>query len=471
MSRLSAEYAFRPIHELAAEMRTAKLSPEHLVELYLQRIEKYDTRLSAFVAVYAQEAQQLARASALMISAGNWLGPLHGIPVAVKDLIEIEGRVTTGGAAIWRDRVSTHTADVVHKLKAAGAIIIGKTHTVEFAYGGHGTNQHMGTPWNPWDLHTHRIPGGSSSGSAVATAAGLAGAALGSDTGGSVRIPSAYCGLVGLKTTVGRISTYGVLPLSRTLDTLGPLSRSVEDAALLFNALALQGSHHAHPHGRSCSSADVMPTLRRGVEGMRFALLPEAERTFVDGHVLDAYDESIEVLKSLGGEVVSVALPAAMHDFAAAVGCIISAEAYHELHRYVDDDTLVLDENVRARIRAGRDISAKDYLQALRQRQQFKCELAQNMDGVDALLTPATTTAAIPLAEVEETVSPAFFTRFGNLLDLCGVAVPNGFTPEGLPTSLLITGQGYDEARVLRIAWAFEQATLAHKRVPGGLGN
>ena len=187
--------------------------------------------------MYAADARLAAEAADKAIRAGHAVGPLHGVPVALKDLVDLEGRVTTGGSKVWAKRVSAVTATLARRLISAGMIVLGKTHTVEFAMGGWGTNTHMGTPWNPWDATVHRTPGGSSSGSGVAVAAGLAPAAIGTDTGGSVRLPASWCGIVGLKVTVGRISTFGVLPLSTTLDTPGPMARSVEDAALLYRVL------------------------------------------------------------------------------------------------------------------------------------------------------------------------------------------------------------------------------------------
>src|SRR5205823_9552069 len=214
-----------------------RLSPVDVVEALLARIAAHNPKLHAFIDVYADDARLAAEGADKAIRSGHAVGPLHGVPIALKDLIDLEGRVTTGGSMVWRERRSPATATLARRLIAAGMIVLGKTHTVEFAMGGWGTNQHMGTPWNPWDLAAHRTPGGSSSGSGVAVAAGLAPVAIGTDTGGSVRLPAAWCGIVGLKVTAGRISTYGVLPLSSTLDTPGPLARSVEDAALIFRAL------------------------------------------------------------------------------------------------------------------------------------------------------------------------------------------------------------------------------------------
>jgi aspartyl-tRNA(Asn)/glutamyl-tRNA(Gln) amidotransferase subunit A len=244
---MNTDLAHLPVHELAAQLKSRSISPVDIVETCLERIGKLDTKLQAFIEVYESEARLAAQAADKAIRSGHAAGPLHGIPIALKDLVELEGRVATGGTAVWRDRRSTRTAALAQKLISAGMIVIGKTHTVEFAFGGWGTNQHLGTPWNPWDNNTHRAPGGSSSGSGVAVAARMVPCAVGTDTGGSVRVPAAWCGITGLKTTIGRISTYGVLPLTPTLDTPGPMTRNVEDAALLLQDM--QGADPRDPCG------------------------------------------------------------------------------------------------------------------------------------------------------------------------------------------------------------------------------
>src|SRR3954453_8693772 len=210
---------YLPAHVLAAEIAARRLSPVDVVEAMLARIAAHDAKLHAFIDVYADDARLAAEAADKAIRSGHSVGPLHGVPIALKDLIDLEGRVTTGGSMAWRDRRSPATATLARKLIAAGMIVLGKTHTVEFAMGGWGTNEHLGTPWNPWDLETPRTPGGSSSGTGVAVAARMAPWGIGTDTGGSVRLPASWCGLSGLKTTVGRISTYGIIPLSSTFDT------------------------------------------------------------------------------------------------------------------------------------------------------------------------------------------------------------------------------------------------------------
>jgi len=464
MSLSKTDLALLPAHILSSEIGARRLSPVDLVDALLERIRANDGKLHAFVEVYGEEARLAAEAADRAIRSGHAIGPLHGIPIALKDLIEIEGRVTTGGSEVWRDRRSTYTATLARRLIAAGLIAIGKTHTVEFAMGGWGTNQYRGTPWNPWDPAVPRTPGGSSSGSGVAVAAGFAPWAIGTDTGGSVRLPASWCGLSGLKTTIGRVSTYGILPLSPTLDTPGPMARSVEDTALLYQVM--QGPDALDPHTRGIPPSDPMPMLRRGVRGLRLGRMPAAERDGVDGEVLAAYDSSIETLAQLGAEIVTPELPCRFGDYTLLTGRIIGAEGYFLLGDLIDNMSLPIDEAVRPRIASGRGISARDYLAALRDRDEAKREFAAATADVDALLTPTTQTAAIPLDAVDQSTTPAHFTRFVNFLDLCALALPNGFTATGLPISLQIVCRGYDEATALRIGWAYQQATDWHERGP-----
>jgi aspartyl-tRNA(Asn)/glutamyl-tRNA(Gln) amidotransferase subunit A len=464
MNQTASFPAELPVHLLSGLIAAGRLSPVDLVEDCLARIERLEPKLQAFVEVYAADARLAAEAAGKAIRSGHAVGPLHGIPIALKDLVEIEGKVATGGSAVWRNRRAGCTATLARRLIAAGMIVVGKTHTVEFAYGGWGTNQHLGTPHNPWDPAEARTPGGSSSGSGVAVAARLVPCAIGTDTGGSVRMPAAWCGITGLKTTIGRISTYGVLPLSPTLDTPGPMTRSVEDAAILLQVL--QGSDPLDPKTLGHLGAEPMPGLRRGVKGLRLARLPEAERSGVDPEVLAAYDRSVEVLCELGAEVVELSLPRSFGDLGALNGRIMSAEAYALVGDIADNNELPLDEAVRPRIRAGAVISSRDYLHALAERERLKAEFAAVMEGVDAVLTPVATTPPVRLGDVDQSTTPALLTRWVNLLDLCGLAVPNGFTAGGLPTSLQVVCRGWDEASALRIGWAYQNATDWHERVP-----
>jgi len=460
----AASPAFLPVHRLSEEVTAGRLSPVDIVEDCLARTERLEPLLRAYVSVDWAQARAAAEAAEKAIRSGCRIGPLHGIPIAVKDLVEIEGKVAQGGSAAWKDRVAQRTATLYRRLIGAGMIVLGKTHTVEFAYGAWGTNQHLGTPWNPWDGETHRAPGGSSSGSAVAVAARLAPWAIGTDTGGSVRIPAAWNGVTGLKTTIGRISAYGVLPLSPTLDTPGPITRSVEDAAMLL--CALQGADPKDPRTLGHADSDPWTSLRRGVAGLRLARLPDRERAGVDAEVLAAYDRSLGQLASLGAEIVDLELPGLLADLAVANGRIISAEAYALLADLVDDPGQSLDEAVRTRVRAGAAISSRAYLSDLAARERLKAAVADAIADIDAILTPTVETAAPALQDIDQAASPTRFTRWVNFLDLCALALPNGFTRAGLPTSLQITCRPYDEALALRIGWACEAATDWQTRVP-----
>lgn len=456
------------VHELSAGIAARNFSPVDIVDACLARIAALDPRLHAFVSVYSDDARLAAEAADKSIRSGHGLGPLHGIPIALKDLIELEGKVTTGGSAVWRDRISPRTATLARKLIGAGMIVLGKVHTVEFAYGGWGTNQHMGTPWNPWDAVTHRTPGGSSSGSGVAVAARMAPCAIGTDTGGSVRMPASWCGITGLKTTIGRISTHGVLPLSHTLDTPGPMARSVQDCAILL--ALLQGGDPQDPQTFSLAPSDPMPVLRRGVKGLRLARMMESERTGMHADVLAAYDRSLAQLAGMGAEIVDMPKTTAFRELGQQVGNIISAEAYALVGDIADNNALPVDEAVRPRVRAGAAISSRMYLDTLAERTRLKQKFLADLDGIDAILTPTSMTPAIPVAEVDQSTSPAFTTRWVNFLDMCALALPNGFSADGLPTSLQIICRGGDEATALRIGWAWEQATDWQKRVPAVVG-
>lgn len=465
MSR--SEFADLPVHQLSRLIQQREISPVELVDSCLQNIARREPRLQAFVAVHAEQARLAALGAENTIAAGHAVGPLHGIPIALKDLIEIEGQVFTGGSEAWKQRVATRSASLARRLMAQGVIVLGKTHTVEFAMGGWGTNTRRGTPWNPWDLQVQRTPGGSSNGSAVAVAGRLVPWAVGTDTGGSIRMPASWCGITGLKTSTGRISTYGIQPLSPTLDTPGPMARCVEDVALLY--AAMQGADSLDPLTAGLAYVDPMPALQRGIRGLRLARMPDSERRYASAEVLAAYDESLRALASLGAEIVALDLPFRFEDVAAFNMRIMAAESYALYHALIDDPAAPLDPDVRPRIAAGRDISARAYLEAVQQRQRMQQQFAQAMQGIDALLTPSTMTTAVPLAEVDQTKAPAHYTRFGNYLDLCALSLPNGFDAQGLPTSLQIICRSRQEDLALRIGWAYEQATGWQLRAPAGL--
>ena len=458
---------FLTANAAADALAAGELNSEQLVDALLARIERLEPRLGAFVEVYADDARAAATAADRARQAGKAVGRFHGVPIALKDIIDLKGRVTTGGSKVWESRISPVTATLAHRLIEAGLVVIGKTRTVEFAMGSWGTNRHMGTPWNPWDLDIHRAPGGSSSGSGVSVAARLVPWAIGTDTGGSVRLPSAWNGLTGLKVTLGRVSCHGVLPLAHTLDTPGPMCRSIEDAVDLYRIL--QGADPLDPATRHVPADDPRPDLERGVGGMRLARMPECERDGVDDDVLAAYDTSLAILADLGASIVDVELPRRFVPLGDLVGKIIAAEGYTWVGEIIDDDSLPVDDDIRPRIRPGRDMPAREYIEAQRERAAITREFDEALAGFDALLTPATRTAAPVVADIDQSTTAAIFTRPINLIDYCALALPNGMTAGGLPISLQIACRGCEEATALRIGRALQNATDWHARVPSGL--
>lgn len=453
---------FAPIAELAPLIRRGELSPLELTEVYLARIERYDPMLNAYLAVTAERARAQARAAEAQIAAGTYLGPLHGIPLAVKDLVDVAGLPTTGGSTLLRDRIAAADATVARRLFAAGVVLLGKTQLVEFAFGGTGVNHHYGTPVNPWDAKVHRLPGGSSSGSGVAVAAGLAPAALGSDTGGSVRIPSSFCGLTGLKPTFGLLPNTGVLPLDPTLDSIGPLCRTARDCALLFQAMA-------SPDG------SVVDPLEGAVAGLRLCFPREYFWDGVDAEVEAAVRASARVFANLGVYVDEISLEV-LDDLAQwrSGPSTTAVEAYLYHRRNLEARLDQFDPIVAARILDGREVLAADFLEQLRVRDELRYKAQLALENVDFLVTPTTPFAAPALDAVDR--DDVYFSINGlclrntiavNLLGLCAVSLPCGFTRAGLPIGLQLIGHPRDEARLLRLAHAFEQATDYHRRAPG----
>jgi aspartyl-tRNA(Asn)/glutamyl-tRNA(Gln) amidotransferase subunit A len=453
--------------QLAGELAAKRTSSRHIVDAFLTRIAKADAKLHSFVEVYAHEARALADAADAERAAGLPVGPLHGLPIAVTDLCDIEGRIATAGSKAWSKRVASTTSTAVTRLMQAGMIPLGKTHMVEFAFGTWGSNPTMGAPWNPWDLKRQRSPGGSSSGTGVAVAAGLAPAGIGSDTGGSVRIPAAMNGIVGLKTTAGRISLNGCVYLSYSLDTLGPMTRSVEDAALLFEAMAGPDPHdpttlHQPP------LEDVCAALKRPVKGMRIAAIDERQLPEITSPAMRrALAEAVLAFSEAGVAVETIALPDWFFTLAQRTTLIIASEAYQFHRGHIEDDSLPFGKPVKARIMGGKALAAADYVQAMRDRITMQAELLTLMGDCDALLLPSCPHEAVPLDEIDETISPlATFTRAINFLTLCGLSMPAGFGAAGLPLSVQIVGRPFDETRILRLGQAFEHVTEWTKRRP-----
>jgi aspartyl-tRNA(Asn)/glutamyl-tRNA(Gln) amidotransferase subunit A len=452
--------------ELGAGLSARKFSSREIVDALLARIAKADGKLHAFTEVYAREATALADAADAARASSFPLGPLHGLPIAYKDLCDIKGRIGTGGSKMWEKRIATETSSTVERLTAAGMVPLGKLHMVEFAFGGWGTNPLMGAPWNPWDLKTHRTPGGSSSGTGVAVAARLTPAGIGSDTGGSVRIPCAFNGLVGLKVTFGRISLHGTMLLAWSLDSIGPMARSVEDCALLLNALAA-------PDPRDPTTLDqpledfTLATKGGSIEGMRIAV-PDTEELpdFVHDDVIDAWQAAARTFESLGANVEAVRLPKWFYDLQKAAGTISTSEMFSLHRKWIEDKSKPIGDGVRARALLGKDFAPGAYAEEIRGMKKRRAEFAEWMHPYDGLLTPCVAVPAIPITEVDE-LSPmsGYMTRPGNFLGLCGLSMPSGF-PGGLPVGIQILGKPYAERDVLKLGKAFQDATDFHRRAP-----
>ncbi|KGF67897.1 hypothetical protein LL06_19660 [Hoeflea sp. BAL378] len=454
----------RPIHELAPLIETGALSPVTLLEACLQRIAAADPVLHAFVILCADRAREAAKAAEREIAGGTYRGKLHGIPFAVKDLLDVAGLPTGAGSLHLSDNVVEETATVVQRLIEAGAVFLGKLQMVEFAFGGWGTNTHLGAPRNPWDLTEHRSPGGSSSGSGVAVAAGMVAFSLASDTGGSIRSPAAMNGIVGLKPTISSVSTHGVFPLSQTLDSIGPLTRSVEDAAIVFDAISGAdrldpGTWGANPPRVSAGGANV--------GGMRLALLSPDQLPGVQPSILDALVRSAQVFRELGAEVVEIRLPRTPLEYCVGASHIIRTEGYANLADLMAEDRGAFDPHVRARVHAGNAGTAAQFAARLIERREDMVAMREVLEGFDALLLPATPIASPPLNTIDEQAMPlSDLTRFVNYLGLCAIALPNGVNPEGMPLSLQIVAMPSREDILFTLGRAFEGATPWHARRP-----
>jgi aspartyl-tRNA(Asn)/glutamyl-tRNA(Gln) amidotransferase subunit A len=462
----------RTLSELALELADGRCSARDIADAFLARAERGNGALHAYTEIYADEARGRAEAADRARAAGLPTGPLHGLPVAFKDLCDIAGRVGTVGSQMWTGRVANETSASVERLLAAGMVPLGKLHMVEFAFGGWGTNPLMGAPRNPWDLKAHRVPGGSSSGTAVAVAAGLAPAGIGSDTGGSVRIPAAFNGLTGLKVTFGRISLHGTALLSWTLDSIGPICRSAADCDLLYRALA--GPDPRDPATWQQPLAGLAERIEAdAVRGLRLGL-PDGTQLpdFMHPAVVEAWQEAARTFESLGAVVEPARMPQWYFDLSVPAGCIIASEAY-ALHRdYIEDPVRPIGPAVRERVLNAKRFAPGAYAETLRNMGERRRAFAEWFARYDALLLPTVAIPAIPLAEVEESSPiPGYLTRPANYLGLCALALPSGFC-EGLPLSIQLVGKPHAENLVLAFGRAFQQATDFHRRRPdlGSLG-
>ena len=445
------------IFELADRYRKAELTPSEVVGTCLDRIRAFDTKMGAFQLLTADVATKAAAKADDAFTRREAVGPLLGIPFSVKDIYDIQGYVTGKGQSRTGQPIADKSATVVNRLLSAGAILLGKTKTVEIAMGGWGVNKALGTPWNPWDVATHRVPGGSSSGSAVAVAAGFSAFALGTDTGGSVRLPAAFCGVTGLNVTANCLPTEGIMPLSPTLDTPGPITRTILDAAILFEVM---GGRAPSLISRDLSSGSgLCGTLHRGIaiDGLRIGAINDQERDVCTAEILHAYDSAIEDLRRLGATVERISSQRTYAEIAANIGALINAEAFEFHGAYYRSPEFPVEEYVRERVLAGARVSAATQQRILDERSEIQSAFQRDIQEFDALTTPTTPTTAIPVAEVDGAVNAAHFTRPFNFLGMCAVAVPIGLTSMGLPTSLQIAARSGNEEMALRISAAFER--------------
>jgi aspartyl-tRNA(Asn)/glutamyl-tRNA(Gln) amidotransferase subunit A len=458
--------------DLGRMIATKQVSPVEVVRAHLDRIAALDPTLRAFITVCADAALEAARAAEAELMAGRAVGPLHGVPWAPKDLYSTKGVRTTGGSKILADSVPGADATVVARLARAGAILLGKLNMHEFAYGPEGINAHYGDTRNPWSADAHRIAGGSSSGSGAAVAAGLAPGSLGSDTGGSIRIPASLCGITGLKPTYGRVSRAGVLPLAWSMDHVGPMTRSARDCALMLGAIA--GYDPADATTSVLPVPDYSAALTGDVKGVRVGVLRAHFTDAAAPDVRAALDQAAKELERAGAVVDAVNLTRVTH-VATASAAIVASEAlaYHaawmrtRAHDYQPD--------VRERLRLGAFVTGAHYVRSQQIRALVTREVDEALARRDVLLAPATPLAAPVLGERQTTLGDGpsdvraallSCTRPFNFSGHPACAAPCGFTAGGLPIGLQVVGRPFDEATVLRVVDAYQRITDWHNRRP-----
>jgi len=458
------------VKELGLLIEKREVSPVEVVEAHLKRIETLEPRLCSFISLVADQAMERALQCEKEIMAGQYRGPLHGIPFGLKDLYYVKGIRNTSGTRIFDQFVPDFDSTVAHRLLEAGAILMGKLNLHPLAYGPTGENPDYGDMHNPWS--PDRITGGSSGGSASAVASGQCAFAMGTDTGGSVRIPSALCGLVGLKPTYGLVSRYGITVLSWSQDHAGPMTRTVEDCALVMNAIAGHDPHD--PASAVTRVPDYTKALTGEVKGARMGVVKEFFEAPLDATVGSLVEKAISVFEKLGAQVREISWP--MFEYSAAIAGIIQmaeATAYHrDLIKKRGKELMPM---VRLRLECGFFVSAVDYVQALRARTLFYQQSMRLFDGVDFLCTPSVPIPACRIGTTEVDIAGkrlgiiaalTQYTRPFNLNGFPAISLPCGFTHEGLPVGLQLAGKPFDEEGVLRAAYAFQQAAPWHKRRP-----
>jgi aspartyl-tRNA(Asn)/glutamyl-tRNA(Gln) amidotransferase subunit A len=458
--------------DLRQMIATKAVSPVDVVRVYLDRITALDAGLKSYITICADGALAAAQAAEAALMSGAPLGPLHGVPYALKDLYDTAGIATTGGSKILAGRVPGADATVVRRLREAGAVLLGKLNMVEFAYGPEGLNPHYGHARNPWDRATQRLTGGSSSGSGAAVAAALAPGALGSDTGGSIRIPASLCGITGLKPTYGRVSRSGVLPLAWSMDHVGPMTRSAADAALMLTAMA--GYDPADASTSVLPVPDYRVALTGDVKGLRVGLL---RGFFSDGAtpvVRAAVEQAARTLAGAGAVVGEVTLATMAHTAPAALA-IVGAEALAYHADTVRTRPADYDPDVLRRLKVAAYVTGRHYVRAQQVRALVRADVDAALAQHDVLLAPSTPLVAPAVHERQVTLGDgpsnvrAALIRFTQPFNLSGhpaCSVPCGFTPDGLPIGMQIVGRPFDEATVLRAADAFQRLTEFHARRP-----
>jgi aspartyl-tRNA(Asn)/glutamyl-tRNA(Gln) amidotransferase subunit A len=458
----STEGHLETIVEIAERLRRKEVSPLELTRACLDRIEKRNAALNAFITVMGKSALVEAGAAEMEILRGEWRGPLHGIPIALKDLIDTSGTRTTAASAVFQDRVPSEDAEVVRRLRRAGAVIIGKNNLHEFAYGGSSLVSFFGDVHNPWN--TEHIAGGSSGGSAAAVAAGLCYAAIGTDTAGSIREPAALCGCVGIKPTYGRVSARGVIPLSWSLDHVGPLAATVGDAAVVLQAIA--GYDPIDIGSADIPVSDYVSGLGEGTRNLRVGVPRAHFYEELDEEVRAAVEKALGVIGTLVASVRDVPIEVSSDRTVQAA----ESFAYHA-ENVARTPELYQPETLR-RIRTGEKISAAEYIQRRREFDEERKRAHEIFADVDLLVTPTTPIPAPAIADLKKDAAalrPAELlllrnTRPFNVWGLPAISVPCGFTTNGLPIGLQIAGAHWREDSVLRLAHAYEQGTGWHKK-------
>ena len=466
------DLVWAPMTELARMIATKAVSPVEVVRAHLDRIAALDGSLRAYITVCGDAALETAKAAEGRLMAGGALGPLHGVPYALKDLYDTAGVRTTGGSRIFADRVPTSDATVVRRLAEAGAILLGKLNMVEFAYGPEGLNPHYGHARNPWDAAAHRMAGGSSSGSGVAVATGLAPGALGSDTGGSIRIPASLCGITGLKPTYGRVSRAGVLPLAWSMDHVGPMTRTVADSALMLGVLA--GYDPADASTSVLPVPDYLAALTGKIHGLRVGVLGPYFLAGATPAVRAAVEAAAQTLAAAGAIVDEVKLERVSLAAAGSLA-VVAAEALAYHAELLRTRAAEYDPEVAQRLRLSAFVGGVHYVRAQQVRALVREEVDAALAHRDVLLAPATPIVAptlderqVALGDGPSDVRAALlrFTRPFNFSGHPACAVPCGFTEGGLPIGMQLVGRPFDEATVLRAADAFQRLTDFHTRRP-----